>query len=55
LPYILRTVGTQSQAMSVALQCAIFILSMLAIAFEFMRYVAGSTSEPCLVSPPHYR
>src|SRR3954449_3748000 len=39
LPYILRTVGTQSQAMSVALQCAIFILSMLAIAFVFMRYV----------------
>jgi inositol transporter-like SP family MFS transporter len=39
LPYILRTVGTQSQAMSVALQCAIFVISMLAIAFVFMRYV----------------
>jgi MFS transporter, SP family, inositol transporter len=39
LPYILRTVGTQSQVMSVAFQCAIFVISMLAIAFVFMRYV----------------
>jgi inositol transporter-like SP family MFS transporter len=39
LPYILSTVGSQSQATSVALQCAIFVLSMLSIAFVFMRLV----------------
>jgi inositol transporter-like SP family MFS transporter len=39
LPYILRTVGSQSQAMSVALQCAIFVVSILAIALVFMPFV----------------
>lgn len=39
LPFILRTVGSQSQGVSVALQCAIFVLSMLAIAFVFMPLV----------------
>jgi inositol transporter-like SP family MFS transporter len=39
LPYILSTVGSQSQATSVSLQCAIFVLSMLSIAFVFMRLV----------------
>ena len=36
-PYILRTVGDQSQAMSVALQAGGFILSMLSIYFVFMK------------------
>jgi inositol transporter-like SP family MFS transporter len=36
-PYILRTVGDQSQQMSVALQAGGFILSMLSIYFVFMR------------------
>jgi MFS transporter, SP family, inositol transporter len=35
-PYILRTVGDQSQQMSVALQAGGFILSMLSIWFVFM-------------------
>jgi inositol transporter-like SP family MFS transporter len=39
LPFILRTVGSQSQAMSVALQCASFLLVALGVAFVFMRYV----------------
>jgi len=39
LPYILRTVGSQSQAMSVALQCASFLLVALGVAFVFMPYV----------------
>lgn len=36
-PYILRTVGSQSQAMSVALQAGGFTVSMLSIGFVFMR------------------
>ena len=36
-PYILRTVGDQSQAMSVGLQAAGFLLSMLSIYFVFMK------------------
>jgi inositol transporter-like SP family MFS transporter len=36
-PYILRTVGDQSQGMSVALQAGGFVLSMLSIYFIFMR------------------
>ena len=36
-PYILRTVGDQSQAMSVALQAGGFTLSMLSIFFVFMK------------------
>lgn len=36
-PYILRTVGDQSQGMSVALQAGGFILSMLSIYFVFMK------------------
>lgn len=39
LPYILRTVGSQSQGVSIALQCSIFVLSMLSIAFVFMPFV----------------
>jgi MFS transporter, SP family, inositol transporter len=36
-PYILRTVGSQTQAMSVALQAGGFILSMISIYFVFMK------------------
>ena len=36
-PYILRTVGDQSQAMSVAVQMLSFFIGMLSIAFVFMR------------------
>lgn len=36
-PYILRTVGDQSQGMSVALQAGGFVLSMLSIYFVFMK------------------
>jgi MFS transporter, SP family, inositol transporter len=39
LPFILRTVGSQSQAMSVGLQCLSFLLVALGVAFVFMRYV----------------
>jgi MFS transporter, SP family, inositol transporter len=39
LPFILRTVGSESQAMSVALQCASFLLVALGVAFVFMPYV----------------
>ena len=39
LPFILRTVGSQSQAMSVGLQCVSFLLVGLGVAFVFMRYV----------------
>lgn len=37
-PYILRTVGAQSQTASVALQAAGFAISMLSIGLVFMRY-----------------
>ena len=37
-PYILRTVGAQSQLMSVALQAAGFLMAMLSISFVFMRF-----------------
>jgi MFS transporter, SP family, inositol transporter len=36
-PYILRTVGAQTQTASVALQAAGFVISMLSIGFVFMR------------------
>jgi MFS transporter, SP family, inositol transporter len=39
LPYILRTVGSQGQAMSVALQCASFLLVALGVALVFMPFV----------------
>ena len=39
LPYILRTVGDQSQAMSVALQAGSFLLVALGVAFVFMPFV----------------
>ena len=39
LPYILRTVGEQGQAMSVGLQCASFLLVALGVAFVFMPFV----------------
>jgi MFS transporter, SP family, inositol transporter len=37
-PYILRTVGSQSQAVSVALQASYFFLGVISIALIFMRY-----------------
>lgn len=37
-PYILRTVGSESQATSVAMQALGFFVAMLSIAFIFMRY-----------------
>jgi MFS transporter, SP family, inositol transporter len=37
-PYILRTVGSQSQAMSVGLQAFSFFLGVVSIYFVFMRY-----------------
>ena len=37
-PYILSTVGNQTQATSVALQAGGFVLSMISIYFVFMRY-----------------
>jgi inositol transporter-like SP family MFS transporter len=37
-PYILRTVGAQSQAMSVAMQAAGFLMAMLSIRMVFMRF-----------------
>ena len=37
-PYILRTVGSQSQSMSVLLQTAYFVASMASIGLVFMRY-----------------
>lgn len=37
-PYILRTVGAQSQAGSVAIQASGFTVAMLSIGFVFMRY-----------------
>ncbi|HWD66635.1 MAG TPA: MFS transporter [Caulobacteraceae bacterium] len=37
-PYILRTVGSESQATSVAMQAAGFSVAMLSICFVFMRY-----------------
>jgi inositol transporter-like SP family MFS transporter len=39
LPFILRTVGSQGQAVSVGLQCVSFLLVALGVAFVFMRYV----------------
>jgi inositol transporter-like SP family MFS transporter len=39
LPYILRTVGEQSQGMSVALQAGSFLLVALGVAFVFMPFV----------------
>jgi MFS transporter, SP family, inositol transporter len=37
-PYILRTVGSQSQVASVAMQAAGFLVAMLSIGLVFMRY-----------------
>jgi inositol transporter-like SP family MFS transporter len=37
-PYILRTLGTQSQAASVALSCAGFVLTVLAVVLIFMPF-----------------
>jgi MFS transporter, SP family, inositol transporter len=37
-PYILRTVGSQSQAASVAMQAAGFLVAMVSIGLVFMRY-----------------
>jgi MFS transporter, SP family, inositol transporter len=39
LPFILRTVGSESQTMSVAIQCLSFIAGIVAIYFVFMRLV----------------
>jgi inositol transporter-like SP family MFS transporter len=38
LPYILRTVGSETQATSVAIQCLSFFLGVLSIYFVFMRF-----------------
>jgi inositol transporter-like SP family MFS transporter len=48
LPYILKTVGSQSQAVSVALQCGIFVISMLAIWLGFMRFVDRTNQKKML-------
>lgn len=48
LPFILSTVGSQSQSMSVGLQCGIFVLSMLSIAFVFMPFVDRSNQKRML-------
>mgnify|MGYP003298155602 CR=1 FL=1 len=37
-PYILRTLGTQSQAASVALSCAGFVLTVLGVVLVFMPF-----------------
>ncbi len=39
LPFILRTVGSESQTMSVAIQCLSFVAGIVAIYFIFMRLV----------------
>ena len=39
LPFILRTVGSESQAMSVTIQCLAFVAGIVAIYFIFMRLV----------------
>ena len=39
LPFILRTVGSESQAMAVAIQCLSFVAGIVAIYFVFMRLV----------------
>ena len=39
LPFILRTVGSESQAMSVAIQCVSFAAGIVSIYFVFMRLV----------------
>jgi inositol transporter-like SP family MFS transporter len=39
LPFILRTVGSESQAMSVTIQCVSFVAGIVAIYFIFMRLV----------------
>jgi inositol transporter-like SP family MFS transporter len=39
LPFILRTVGSESQAMSVAIQCVSFAAGIASIYFVFMRLV----------------
>ena len=38
LPYILRTLGAQSQAASVALQCLSFVLTLVAVVLIFMPF-----------------
>lgn len=38
LPYILRNLGAQSQAVSVALSCLSFVLTLLAVVFIFMPF-----------------
>jgi inositol transporter-like SP family MFS transporter len=38
-PYILRTVGGESQSVSVALQCALFAIEIASVTFIFMRLV----------------
>ena len=46
LPFIFRTVGAQSQAASVALQCLAFVLTAVFTVFVFMRFAdRGNTSR----------
>jgi inositol transporter-like SP family MFS transporter len=44
LPYILRTVGAEGQAMAVGLQCAYFLLTALSVGLIFMR-LADRTNQ----------
>lgn len=48
-PYILRTVGSQSQAASVAMQAAGFFVAMLSIGLVFMRY-SDKVSQRTLIA-----
>ena len=48
LPYILRTVGSQSQVVSVGLQAGIFALSILSLVFVFMPFVDRTNQKALL-------
>ena len=48
-PYILKTLGAQSQAASVALSCAGFVITLLAVVLIFMPFSDRSDR-----SPPHH-
>lgn len=49
LPYLLKTVGTQTQAQAVAFQCLSFALNILAVTLLFMRFADGSHRRLLLV------
>ena len=50
LPYILRTVGAEGQAMAVGLQCAYFLLTALAVGLIFMRLADRSNQRALFVA-----